>query len=195
MNLATFVDRDTMVYEREYAHPIERVWEAVSTGEHLDAWLLPTSRVERRLGGACSFTWGSPEGEPGASEGTVTVWEPPTAVQYTFADGSWHRFDLIAVGAAATSLRFTLHFLPAPDAVDDDFAGGSYPVPGTAWQPGFLAGFHEMLDQRGGWLDGTWTLEANLAGLEAFLRDGPSAEHLRLIDVYDSHVRATCPPT
>jgi len=192
--LATFVDRNTMVYERVYAHPIERVFEAVSTGSSLDAWMLPTSRVERRLGGACSFTWGQPPDAEGATTGVISVWEPPTTVEYQHDDGSWMRFDLEPEGSS-TRLRFTLHFLPDPSATDDDFAGGDYPVPGTAWQPGFLAGFHEMVDQLGAYLDGTWTLESNEADLADFFANGPDAEHLRLIDEYRAHVLATCPPS
>ena len=48
--LAVFVDALTMRYERVYPHPIELVWEAVTTSEHLDAWMIPVSRVEPRLG-------------------------------------------------------------------------------------------------------------------------------------------------
>jgi hypothetical protein len=35
-NLATFDDTLTMRHVREYAHPIERVWDAVTMTEHLD---------------------------------------------------------------------------------------------------------------------------------------------------------------
>jgi len=47
--LAVFTDRYTRHYHRHYAHPIELVWEAVSTSEHLDGWLLATTRVEHPL--------------------------------------------------------------------------------------------------------------------------------------------------
>ena len=55
-SLASFVDRHTMVYDRWYPHDIALVFEAVSTGEHLDVWMshdthdlahAPT-RAERR---------------------------------------------------------------------------------------------------------------------------------------------------
>ncbi len=49
-----FTDRYTRHYHRHYAHPIELVWEAVSTSEHLDGWLLATTRVEHH-----SFTPGA----------------------------------------------------------------------------------------------------------------------------------------
>src|SRR5438093_7474939 len=52
--LARFVDRDTLVYDRWYPHDINLVFEAISTGEHLDVWMLPEPRVERCLGGQCS---------------------------------------------------------------------------------------------------------------------------------------------
>ena len=47
--LAVFVDRTTMRHERTYPHAIESVWEAVTTSEQLNVWLLPVSKVERRL--------------------------------------------------------------------------------------------------------------------------------------------------
>jgi uncharacterized protein YndB with AHSA1/START domain len=58
--LAVFLDRWTMQHERVYSHPIERVWEAVSTSEHLDVWLMPVSRVDARIGGRAAFSWGGP---------------------------------------------------------------------------------------------------------------------------------------
>src|SRR5436190_21663028 len=110
--LARFVDRDTLVYERRYPHDINLVFEAISTGEHLDVWMLPESRVERRRGGRCAFGWGGSTAEPGASHGTVTVYQPPTTIQYTLEDGaSYLRFDLSADGDG-TILHFTLHYLP-----------------------------------------------------------------------------------
>ena len=53
--LAVFVDRTTMRHERTYPHGIESVWDTVTTSEQLNVWLLPVSKVDRRLGGRCSF--------------------------------------------------------------------------------------------------------------------------------------------
>jgi uncharacterized protein YndB with AHSA1/START domain len=194
--LATFVDRHTMIYERTYAHPIERVWDAVSTGEHLDAWLLPESRVERHLGGAFAFGLGGSADDPNAVSGTITVWEPPTAVQYTIPDRSFTRFDLSAVDESTTALRFTLHFLPGTDShpIEGD-PGGDLPAgPDTAWRPGFLVGYHHMVGRLGEFLAGEWTLEDNKRDIERLVRDGWDAADLALMETYRQHVRTTIPP-
>jgi uncharacterized protein YndB with AHSA1/START domain len=193
--LARFVDRNTLVYDRRYEHPIERVWEAVTTAEHLEAWMLPETRIDARLGGACAFGWGGPVDAEGASHGTVSVFEPMTAVQLTFVDGSFMRFDLRPVGSTATELAFTHHFLPATGREVEDHPGGDLPAgPDTAWRPGFVAGFHEMLDQLGGFLAGEWSLADNLEGLKAFEADpAGDAAHQHWVEIYRTHIRDSCP--
>lgn len=190
--LATFTDRHTMVYERTYPHAIDLVFEAVSTGEHLDAWLLPESRVERVQGGKFAFGWGSTADHPDASRGVVSVFDPPTAVEYAMDDGgSYMRFDLSADGDDQTRLFFTLHFLPGRFE-GEEFAGGD--LPGgrdTAWQPGFLAGFHEFLDDLRIHLVGALDAEAKMAALTSG-EDTP--HHPELIVSYREYVRDNCPP-
>ncbi|HVV38442.1 MAG TPA: SRPBCC domain-containing protein [Acidimicrobiales bacterium] len=192
--LGEFADRHTLVWERRYPHPIEVVFEAVSTGEHLDAWMLPESRVERFEGGACAFGWGSPADDPAATRGTVTVFEPPTTVQYTFdgasahkGDASFMRFDLSSEGDS-TRLVFTLHFLPAPDEAPMDYPGGDLPAPGTAWRPGFCAGYHEFLDDLTAFLAGTLDAAAKMDELMSGAHDNAA-----LIDAYRAQIAARCP--
>ena len=190
--LARFIDRQTMVYERVYPHDIELVWEAVSTGEHLDVWMLPESRVERRLGGTYAFGWGGSADDPHATRGTITVWEPPTAVQFTTTDegGSFMRFDLAAEGAS-TRLLFTLHFLQGDPTPEDAYPGADKPAgPDTAWRPGFVAGYHGFLDELALFLRGEWTAADRTASLEHIETD----EYLARIDRYREHIRDTCPP-
>ena len=195
--LAHFVDRWTMRYERRYPHPIELVWEAVSTGEHLDVWMLPVSRVDRRLGGRCSFTWGSPE-EDGMQIGEVTEFDPPHAITYSFAEpaGSM-RFALTSDGDG-TLLHFTLHW-PVPagaqlEPVEGD-PGGDLPAgPDTPWRPGFLAGYHEFLDDLASYLAGRFTAADRAADLAALSAGHPSASYLELVVRYRDHVAANCPP-
>jgi uncharacterized protein YndB with AHSA1/START domain len=192
-SLATFVDRHTMRYDRTYPHPIARVWEAVTTSEHLDVWLLPEARVEPRLGGRCAFGWGGPADDPAASTGEVTVFEPPSAVEYTFADGSTMRFDLAPDGDG-TRLAFTLYFA-ATGTGPEDYPGGDLPAGNdTAWRPGFLAGFHQMLAELDAFLRGQWTAADRAANLAGHLEGTPDEEHLRLIESYREHVREHCPP-
>jgi uncharacterized protein YndB with AHSA1/START domain len=191
--LARFVDRHTMVYDRRYPHPIERVWEAVTTSEHLDVWLLPESRVEARLGGACAFGWGGSADDPAASTGEVTVFDPPSAVQYTYTDGSFMRFELAPDGDG-TRLAFTLHFMPSTNG-PEDYPGGDLPAGNdTAWRPGFLSGFHQMLGELDRYLRGEWTAEDRARNLEGHIAGTPDPEYLRLIEEYRAHIREHCPP-
>ena len=143
MNLATFVDRDTLVYERVYPHPIERVWSAVSTGEHLSAWMMPTATVEQRAGGVATFTWGGTSPDDPFETYDVRDFEPTSLI--TFADqatAAFMRFELTPVSGATTRLHFTLHW-PAPDDV---------PSP---WAPEALSTFHQTLDRLDAWLAGS----------------------------------------
>jgi uncharacterized protein YndB with AHSA1/START domain len=192
--LAAFTDRRTLHYDRRYPHPIELVWEAVSTAEHLDVWLLPVSRVERHAGGACSFTWGGPADDPAVDVGTVTVFDPPNAIQYTMDDG-FMRFDLERDGDG-TRLRFTHSFAPGaatePSAAGD---GSDQPAgPDTPWRPGFVAGFHLMLDQLDLYLQGEWTALDKTKELDDMIAGRPDPEFLRMIAVYREHIRDHCPP-
>lgn len=182
-SLARFVDRDTMTYERRYPHPIDRVWEAVSTGEHLNVWLFPVTRVEPRVGGRATFTWGGPE-EDGVEVHEVSEHDPPSRITFASTEwpGAWMRFALTPDGPDATFLHFTLHW-PVPPGAESPFA------------PEHLSGFHGMLDNLRGHLDGTWT-SASMDALIAQLTSGdpPPPEHAELIEAYREHVRATLPP-
>ena len=79
-DLASFEDRYTMRHVREYPHPIESVFEAITNTDEINRWLLPIAVVEPRVGGRCAFSWGGPRGA--AMEGTVTEFDPPTLVHY-----------------------------------------------------------------------------------------------------------------
>jgi uncharacterized protein YndB with AHSA1/START domain len=190
--LAEFVDRFTMRYERRYPHPIEMVWDAVSTGEHLDVWMLPTSRVERRRGGRCSFTWGGDEADY-VQVGTVTEFDPPRRITYAFDEAArFMRFDLAPDGDG-TLLHFTLFWpvVPGEPNEPEDYPGGDLPAgPDTPWRPGFLAGFHEMLDDLAAFLRGEWGAADRAANLANY----PTPEGERLIELYREHVREHCPP-
>lgn len=191
-SLATFVDRHTMVYERHYRHDIETVFEAVSTGKHLDVWMLPESLVERRIGGACAFGWGGGADAVGATHGEVTVFDPPHAIQFTFDDGwSFMRFDLEPDGDA-TRLSFTLRFASADNPETEAWPGGDLPAgPDTPWRPGFVAGYHEFLDDLTAYLAGEWTAKDRADHLAG----GESEKHERWIQTYRAHIREHCPPS
>ena len=55
----TIDGRPTVRIERHYPHPIEKVWRAVTTPEHLDEWFPSPVEVELRPGGAMHFGGGT----------------------------------------------------------------------------------------------------------------------------------------
>ena len=190
--LAVFVDRTTMQHERTYPHAIESVWDAVTTSEQLNVWLLPVSKVERRLGGRCSFSWGGPEEM--SVVGEVTEWEPPRVVRYTFGDArSYLRFELFPDGDG-TRLLFTQSFAEdeGTDASEDDaYPGADRPAgPDSPWRPGFVAGFHLMLDELDLYLRGEWTDADRARHLAAQIAGTPEPDYLRMVDIYRDHIGA-----
>jgi uncharacterized protein YndB with AHSA1/START domain len=69
--------KETMVrFERTLPGPIERVWDFLTSSEHLGKWLV-AGTIEPRVGGAVNL------GE-GHIRGVVTQWQPPRRLTYTW---------------------------------------------------------------------------------------------------------------
>lgn len=69
--------KETMVrFVRELPGPIERVWEFITSSEHLGKWFKPGS-IEPGVGGVVNI-------QEGHIRGVVTQWKPPRMVTYTF---------------------------------------------------------------------------------------------------------------
>ena len=187
-NLATFDHRHAMRYARVYPHPIERVFEAVSTAEHLDVWMLPHCRVDRRLGGHWAFTFGGPDLAE-AVTGAILAWDPPRLVDY-----GGMRFELEALAKDLTRLTFIHTIAGKADNKPSNQIGGDLPGgPDTPWRPGFVAGFHAMLDDLAGWLDGTLQPPELIDGAHPAHRGVHEPRWLALVDVYREHIRQTLP--
>ncbi|HZN14144.1 MAG TPA: SRPBCC domain-containing protein [Acidimicrobiales bacterium] len=165
--LGAFDSRYAMRHERTYPHPIDLVWEAVTTAEHLNAWMLPQCEVDARIGGKCSFTWGDTSPDAHRDEMTIIEFDPPRVVDY-----GGIRFELEAIDRG-TRLVFIQTMPPDPEQ-------------GDQWIPDFCAGFHTMLDRIPEFLDGTWTRADNIAELASF-PEGPE-NYRRLIKRYESEV-------
>lgn len=70
----------SVIVEREFAHPPEHVWHALTQSDLLDRWLLPNDFlpvVGRRF--TLRAEWGSVSGE-------VLAVEPPSRLSYTWGD-------------------------------------------------------------------------------------------------------------
>jgi uncharacterized protein YndB with AHSA1/START domain len=96
---------------RTYDHPIDRVWRAVTTPEHLAQWFPTAATMDLTPGGRIRFG----DLGDGGSEGEVLAVEPPHRLDFLWGDQRLE-FRLEPVGAGT---RFTLvhHF--------DDRAGAA----------------------------------------------------------------------
>lgn len=83
--------RSVLKMQRRLAHPVERVWRAVTESDGLAAWFPSTVTMDLRVGGSVEFGFG-----PG---GAVTDLEPPRLVAFTWGDDHL-RFELEPDGGA-----------------------------------------------------------------------------------------------
>ncbi len=85
------------------AAPLERVWELVTSAEHVGRWFGDAgAEIELRPGGALSFSWR----EHGTVHGRVETVEPPRRFAYR-----WHYARAVsdeATTANSTLVEFTL---------------------------------------------------------------------------------------
>lgn len=72
-------DRNQLVFTRTLAHPIEKVWRAITEAEHLAHWFPDEMRGERVVGARLVFVPGGDE--EAAFEGEVLAFEPPALIE------------------------------------------------------------------------------------------------------------------
>ncbi|HLI80236.1 MAG TPA: OmpA family protein [Candidatus Binataceae bacterium] len=116
--LGEFVDRDTFRIVRDYPHPVERVWAALTNSDHLTVWLWRCTQLEPSLGGefVFDFGWGK------LWRGRIAKFEPPRLVDF------------------AGFLRFELSERPDGSRLVMTQKRGP-----AGWSPMALAGFHGWL--------------------------------------------------
>lgn len=125
----TLDGRPTVRVEREYPHPIEKVWRAVTTPEHLAQWFPSSLEVDLRPGGKVRF--GAFEGGPGMT-GTVEVVDAPRRLVFTW--GADRLTFALTSNRGGTSFALIHTF-------DDRFGAASF---ATGWDL-CLAGLRRML--------------------------------------------------
>jgi uncharacterized protein YndB with AHSA1/START domain len=127
--------RTCVKFERSFAHPIDKVWAAITEAKAREAW-FPGFQCELREGGRFEIWFGGECEGPAHVEGKVTRYEPTNV----FECGST-RWELEPTSAGCT-MAFTdiLHF----DGVrsDTDFANS------------VLGGWHAYMDLLENALDG-----------------------------------------
>jgi len=128
VELGQFVDRHTMRFVREYPHPIERVWSALTDPAQMKIWWMPCSLLETHAGGR--YVLESPLGNA-KFEGRIKECEPPRLIDFSGVT----RFEL-SPHEGGCRLVLTLKRWP------------------MGWNPVSLAGFHAWLDHLRLHLDG-----------------------------------------
>ena len=111
--------RPTVRVERRYPHPIEKVWRAVTTPEHLGQWFPSPVEVDLQPGGSIRF--GEFTGTQGAA-GTVETVDAPRRMTFTWGSDRL-TFELVPDGDRTT---FTL-----THSFDDRFGAPSF---ATGWE-------------------------------------------------------------
>ena len=122
-----------VTFSRRLAHSPERVWEAITEADHLDAW-FPTRIIGDRVAGApLRFEFRNGEGDDFAGE--MLVFEPPQRLALRWGD---------------EILRFNIRPDGNGSVLDVDV---SFDDKGKAARD--TAGWHFCLDDLGAHLDGT----------------------------------------
>ncbi len=176
--LARFIDRFTIEYVREYPHPVQRVWRAISDPAELSVWFWT---AEFSLNVGAPYACGDDASD---FKGVITAVEPPSLLRFggpmPHGPSAYFEFRL-APTPAGTRLTFVQHSEPGfwrkPEWPIDppELEEG----PGLPWRPGTLSGWHSALDGLGDLLDDVRREERRVAeerALESLYR-----EHLRSI--------------
>src|SRR3954453_11679881 len=110
----TVEGRPAVRFERRLAHPVERVWRAVTEPGELAHWFPAGVTVDLRVGGRIAFAFGD--------DGEVTELDPPRRFGFTWGEQAL-RFELEpAEDGSACVLRLT-SVLADRDAAARDAAG------------------------------------------------------------------------
>ena len=75
-------------FERRIAHPVERVWRALTEPDQIAAWLA-LAELDLEEGGRVVLTWQNTddEGNTSVARGTVSALEPPRLLETSFQSG------------------------------------------------------------------------------------------------------------
>jgi uncharacterized protein YndB with AHSA1/START domain len=94
-------DQCTLTFTRHFAHPIDKVWRAVTEPEHLKVWFPHEIVGERRPGASLRFLSTGGDG----FDGEMVAFDPPSVIEFMWGidrihielhpDGDGTRFTLV----------------------------------------------------------------------------------------------------
>jgi uncharacterized protein YndB with AHSA1/START domain len=105
-------------FQRRFAHPVARVWQAITSPDELAMWFPSRVELEPRVGGTIRFS-GDPHVAP--STGTVLTFEPPHRLGFSWGDDEL-QLSVEPAGDAACILTL-INVLSARDAAARNAAG------------------------------------------------------------------------
>ncbi|MDG4787399.1 SRPBCC family protein [Micromonospora sp. WMMD1102] len=136
-SLETADGRQVLRIERRLPHPPEKVWPAVTEPGHLREWFPAEVRLDPRVGGRMTFSFGSAAEDAPESVGRVDAYDPPRLFAFSWEEELF-RIELHPDGPGCL-LVFSHVF--------DDRAGAA----------SFASGWQICLDTLDGLLDGRAT--------------------------------------
>lgn len=150
MDRGTFIEhegRPAVRFQRTYAHPVDRLWAAITETEDLAHWFPSKVRLEGRTGGTVAFSH-DPNIED--DQGTVLAYDPPRRLAYTWGADELH-FELEPVaegctltlinvleardGAARNAAGWAVCLAELDKHVDGGVADGPHSDSAEPWQP------------------------------------------------------------
>ena len=126
-------------FERRIAHPVERVWAALTDPDQMREWWAAADELELREGGSFTIRWlnSDEQGNVAIARGTVSAIDPPHLIELDSDIHGVMRWELRDAGGDATALTFT----------------STLELPGE-YRLKVLAGWHTHLDLLEDALDG-----------------------------------------
>jgi len=118
----TLIDHDgrpAIRFRREFAQPVERVWDAITMPDDLAAWFPFKVRMEPRVGGTVEF-YDDPKQPEFQTSGKILIYQPPTRLAYSWQASELH-FTIEATGDGCVLTLIEL--LEARDAAARNAAG------------------------------------------------------------------------
>ena len=124
-------DLRSVRYTRVIDASPEELWDALTNPERIARWMLTEEMVlEPRVGGKSHFGWG----KQGSADGTVTVYDPPRCLEYTWEEESGTstvRFEISEVASGVELVLFHRDLAPKV-AADPAYQNAKENTPHTA---------------------------------------------------------------